>query len=104
MYQLQNGERVDEATTGVQRQQIQTDTEISGVNNLFRLYKLYKFDPVLDITIDWLHLTFNMLKREFLEKMWADMGEDAGKPVNYRNPAVGGRLVREEFKHANWTN
>ena len=56
------------------------------------------------MTIDQLHLTFNMLKREFLEKMWADMGENAGKSLNNRDPAVGGVLVREEFKHANWTN
>ncbi len=60
------------------------------------------------MTIDQLHLTFNMLKREFLEKMWADMGENAGKSLNNRDPAVGGLLVREEFKHAvecaNWTN
>ncbi len=100
MYQLQNGERVDAATTRTQRQQIQTETGVSGVSILFRLYKLYKFDPVLDMTIDRMHLTFNMLKREFLEKMWADMGGNDGKPVNDRDPAVGGLLVREEFKHA----
>lgn len=106
-YQLQNGKRVDEASTRAQRQQIQTETGVSGVSVLFDLYKLYKFDPVMDMTIDRMHLTFNMLKREFVEKMWADSGENAGKQVNDRDPAVGGLLVRDEFRHAlesvNWT-
>ena len=104
---MQHGKRVDAASTRAQRQQIQTETGVSGVSILFRLYKLYKFDPVLDMTIDRMHLTFNMLKREFLEKMWADMAKNAGKPVNDRDPELGGLLVREEFKNAlecvNWT-
>ncbi len=101
---MQHGKRVDAASTRAQRQQIQTETGVSGVSILFRLYKLYKFDPVLDMTIDRMHLTFNMLKREFLEKMWADMAKNA---VNDRDPELGGLLVREEFKNAlecvNWT-
>ena len=59
------------------------------------------------MTIDRMHLTFNMLKREFVEKMWADSGENAGIQVNDRDPAVCGLLVRDEFRHAlesvNWT-
>lgn len=107
-YQLENGKRVDAAITRAQRQQIQTETGVTGVSILFNLYKLYKFDPVLDMTIDRMHLTFNMLKREFLDKMWADLAENADKAVNDRDPAAGGLLVRDEFKRAlecvNWTN
>ena len=55
-----------------------------------------------------MHLTFNMLKREFMDKMWPDLGENTEKEVNHRDPAVGGLLVREEFKDAfeavKWTS
>ena len=99
-YQLESGQRVDAATTAGQRQQIQAETGVSGRNILFDLYKLYKFDPVLDMTIDRMHLTFNMLKREFLDKMWADLGENLGNEVNDRDPTGGGLMVRTEFKAA----
>lgn len=75
---------------------------------LFDLYKLYKFDPILDMTIDRMHLTFNMLKREFLSKMWPDLGDNAGKAVDDRDPEVGGLIVRGEFNSAlqaiKWTS
>ncbi len=107
-YQLENGRRVDSATKATQRQQIQTETGVSGVSILFDLYKLYKFDPVMDMVIDRMHLTFNMLKREFIDKMWADLGENAEKEVNDRDPAVGGLMIRDEFKAAfeavKWTS
>ena len=51
-YQLENGKRVDAAVTRAQRQQIKTKTGVSGKSILFKLYKLYKFDPVLDMTIN----------------------------------------------------
>lgn len=107
-YQLENGKRVGSATTAGQRQQIQAETGVSGVSILFDLYKLYKFDPVMDMTIDRMHLVFNMLKREFVGKMWPDLGENAAKEVNDRDPAVGGLLDHSEFKIAyeaiKWTS
>ncbi|CAB3982717.1 Hypothetical predicted protein [Paramuricea clavata] len=100
-------ERVDAAPTKAQRQQLQAATGVSGVSILFQLYKLYQFNPVLDMSIDRMHLTFNMLKREFIDKMWADIRENADEEVNARDPEVGGLLDHEEFKHAleciNWT-
>ena len=41
-----------------------------------------------------------MLKKEFVERMWADSGENAGTEVNDRDPTIGGLLDREEFRHA----
>lgn len=52
------------------------------------------------MTIDRMHVVFNMLKKEFLEKMWADLGENAVREVNDRVPNDGGLLVREELKQA----
>ena len=107
IYQLENGKRVDAAPTKAQRQQLQAATGVSGVSILFQLYKLYQFNPVLDMSIDRMHLTFNMLKRELIDKMWADIRENADEEVNARDPEVGGLLDHEEFKHAlecvNWT-
>ena len=99
-YQLECGERVEAAATAGERQRIQAETGVSGVSILFELYKLYKFDPVKDMVIDRMHLTFNMLKREFLDKMWPDLGENMQRDVNEREPADGGLLDREEFKAA----
>ena len=97
---MHHGRRVDAATTRAERQQIQADTGVSGASILFELHKLYSFDPVLDMTIDRMHVVFNMLKKEFLEKMWADLGENAVREVNDRVPNDGGLLVREELKQA----
>lgn len=42
-----------------------------------------------------------------MEKMWADLGQNAGAEMNARDPDVGGLIDREEFRHAlecvNWT-
>ena len=64
------------------------------------LHKLYCFDPIKDMTIDRMHLCFNMLKREFAEGMWADMGDNVGRPVNQRMPSDGGVLSRGDFAQA----
>ncbi|KAK3737217.1 hypothetical protein QZH41_011273 [Actinostola sp. cb2023] len=53
-----------------------------------------------DMVIDRMHLTFNMLKREFIDKMWADMGDNKGRPVNSRQPEFGGLINHGEFGHA----
>jgi len=107
VYHMEHGKKVDDALTTNQRHQIQLETGVGGVSILFELYKLYKFDPVLDMAIDRMHLTFNMLKREFLEKMWSDMGGNADTDVNDRDPTVGGLLNRHEFGTAlqavDWT-
>ena len=68
---------------------------------------MYKFDPVKDVVIDRMHLCFNTLKKEFLTYMWADMGENAEREVNERDPSVGGLVSRNRFgmslAHVKWT-
>lgn len=88
-------------------QQIQTASGVSGVSSLFELYHLYGFDPIKGMTVDSMHLVFNMLKREFLDKLWADLEENINVDVNQRDPAVGGLLLHGDFsdslKYVNWT-
>jgi hypothetical protein len=36
-----------------------------------------------------------MLKRELIDKMWADIRENADEEVNARDPEVGGLLDHE---------
>lgn len=59
------------------------------------------------MTVDSMHLVFNMLKREFLDKLWADLEENINVGVNQRDPAVGGLLLHGDFsdslKYVNWT-
>ena len=61
---------------------------------------MYLFDRIKDIIINRMHLLFNMLKREFLEKMWIDIRETSSKPVNERNPEDCGLVVHEELQRA----
>ena len=98
--QFEDGLSCDNCLNENARKQIQLDTGIRGVSILFKLYKLYKFDPIKDMMIDRMHLSFNMLKHEFLEKMWIDMGENSSKPVNERNCEDGGLVVHEELQRA----
>ena len=98
--QYTDGLRCDEAMTEAERKRIQTETGVCGVSVLFKLFKLYGFNPVEDMVIDRMHLCFNMLKREVLEKIWADLGENLGKEINNRDPSQGGLIDREEFKAA----
>jgi len=86
--------------TSTERQRLSTDKGVTGVSVLFQLYMLYGFDPVQDMVIDRMHFTFNMLKREFIDKMWADMGDNKGRPVNSRQPEFGGLIDHGEFGHA----
>lgn len=99
-YILENGKKVDEALTVTERKRVQTETGLSGLTVLTDLHKLYAFDPVRDMVIDRMHVAFNMLKREFVERIWADMGENADQPVNNRDPNVGGLVNRNEFASA----
>lgn len=96
-YQLRHGNAVESATTQAQRNELQRDSGVSGVSILFRLRKLYNFDPVKDMVIDRMHLSFNLLKKEFLDKIWPDMGDNADLPVNDRKPELGGLLNRGDF-------
>ncbi|XP_048576071.1 uncharacterized protein LOC125557470 [Nematostella vectensis] len=106
-YHLEHGVLVDGALTAAARQLLVTSSGVCGLSILFVLYRLYGFDPVKDMVIDRMHLTFNMIKREFLEKMWKDMGDNATLPVNERDPQSGGLLNRADFSAAleavNWT-
>ena len=49
------------------------------------------------MVVDRMHLIFNMLKREFIDQMWIDLGNNSEKPINDRDPAVEGLINREEF-------
>ena len=97
---MEDGLRCDKSLTEKGQKEIQLETGIRGVSILFKLYKLYKFDPIRDMVIDRMHLSFNMLKREFLDKMWSEMGTNSSKPVNERDPSEGGLLFHDEFQSA----
>jgi hypothetical protein len=57
--------------------------------------------------VDRMHLVFNMLKREFIDKFWSNIDENINVEVNDRNPDVGGLLLHGDFsdalKHVKWT-
>lgn len=59
------------------------------------------------MTVDRMHLVFNMLKREFLDKLWADVEKNINEDVNQRDPDVGGLLPHGDFsdslKCMKWT-
>lgn len=59
------------------------------------------------MTVDRMHLVFNMLKREFLDKLWADLEENINVDVSQRDPAVGELLLHGDFsdslKYVKWT-
>ena len=98
VYLEDKGKRCDDAVTQTERQNIQTETGICGKTILLELFKLYKFDPVNDMLIDKMHLSFNMLKKEFLEKMWSDPKGNTNLPPNDRDPDNGGIMSRHDFK------
>lgn len=106
-YHLDKGKQCDEALTTSQRKKIQTESGVSGVSCLFELHYLYGFDPINDMTVDRMHLVFNMLKREFLDKLWADVEKNINEDVNQRDPDVGGLLLHGDFsdslKCMKWT-
>ena len=101
-YLKQNGKRCDDAPNNTR----QTETGVTGRTILLDLYKLYKFDPIKNMTTDKMHLSFNMLKKDFLEKMWAsatrqvderenatrqvDERENTTRQVDERDPDIGG--------------
>ena len=60
---MDDGLRCDNSLTEKGQKEIQLETGIRGVSILLKLYKLYKFDPIRDMVIDRMHLSFNMLKR-----------------------------------------
>ena len=104
---MDKGKLCDEAQNKTERKKIQTETGVSGVSCLFELFRLYGFDPINDMTVDRMHLVFNMLKREFLDKLWSNAEENINEDVNDRDPAVGGLLVHSDFsealKYVKWT-
>ncbi len=79
---------------------------MSGISILFELYYLYEFNPAHDLVVDRMHLTFNMLKREFIDKIWADVNNNAQTDVNARDPDVGGLIDHNDFgialNHVSW--
>ena len=69
-YHREHGLRVENAPTIAARQLIQRETGASGVSFLYNLNRLYGFDPIKDMVIDRMHLSSNMIKREFIDKIW----------------------------------
>ena len=65
---------------------------------MFKLYDLYGFDPVNDMTVDRMHMNFNMLKRELSSHIMTDMKENSSKSINDRDPDVGGLIHKEDFE------
>ena len=99
-YQLEHGTAVENAPTRTERQNLQRESGVSGVTIFFTLYKLYGFDPVKDMVIDRMHMCFNLLRKEFIDKIWPDIGNNADVPVNDRTPDAGGLLNRGDFGKA----
>ena len=99
-YNREHGKRWDDAGTQQERSVIQAESGVCGESKLFELYDLYGFDPVLDMTIDRMHMCSNLLKRDFLEKIWPDLLDNAQLPPNLRNPEQGGLIFRDEFERA----
>ena len=97
-YLLEHSKECDDAATQNAGQQIQTQTSVCGRTILLELFNLYKFDPVNDMLIDKMHLSFNMLKKEFTEKMWSDRRDNENLPPNERDPSNGGLLSRGDLK------
>ena len=60
---LEHGERYENAVTKAEKQQIRLETGVSGVCVLFQLYTLCGFDPMKDLVVDRMHLTFNLMKK-----------------------------------------
>lgn len=99
-YQLQHGRATENATTQAERQRLQKESGVSGVTILYTLHKLYGFDPVHDMVIDRMHLCFNLLRKEFIDKIWPDIWGNADVSVTDRTPAAGGLVERGAFGKA----
>ena len=91
---------MENAPTQADRQTLQRDSGVGGVSILFTLHRLYGFDPVNDMVVDRMHLCFNLLKKEFLDKLWPDLNDNADLPVNERMPESGGLLNGGDFGKA----
>lgn len=99
-YQLFHGTAVENAQNQAEKHRLQRESGVSGVTILFTLHKLYGFDPVNDMVIDRMHLCFNLLRKEFIDKIWPDIGGNAEISVNERIPAAGGLVDRGDFGKA----
>lgn len=97
-YQLEQGRATENATTQAERQRLQKESGVSGVSILYTLHKLY--DPVHDMVIDRMHLCFNLLRKEFIDKIWPDIGGNADVSVTERTRAAGGLVERGAFGKA----
>ena len=64
------GRAFDEALTNRERDELRKEFGVSGVSFLYKLHSLYGFDPVRDMVVDRMHLSFNLLKKEFLDCLW----------------------------------
>ena len=63
----------------------------------FQLSTPCRFDPIKDVVVHGMHLTFNLIKKDFWLYSWPEMNENA-EEINDRDPAVGGLVARGDFK------
>ena len=57
-----------------------------------------EFDPIRDLVIDAMHaIVLNLVRREFEQLIFSNMGPNADKPVEARNPRDGGVLHRNDL-------
>lgn len=99
-YQLEHGKAVENAENQTDRLKLQRESGVSGVSILYTLHKLYGFDPVNDMVIDRMHFCFNLLRKEFIDKIWPDVAGNADVPINDRTPTAGGLVDRDMFEKA----
>lgn len=70
------------------------------------MYYLYGFDLINDMIVDRMYFVFNMLKWEFLDKLWFNVEENINEDVNDCDLVVGGLFVygdfSEVFKYVKW--
>ena len=91
---------MENAENQAERLRLQRESGVSGVSILYTLHKLYGFDPVNDMEIDRMHLCFNLLPKEFINKIWPDVADNADVPINDRTPMAGGLVDRDSFAEA----
>ena len=59
-----------------------------------------RFDLVNDMVIDRMQLCFNLLHKEFIDKIWPDVADTADVLISDRTPTTGGLVDRDSFADA----
>ena len=104
----QYGVQVDTATSDAERKRLSKESGVTGECIFYRLYDLYGFNPLLDLTIDTMHtIVLNMIKTELEAHLLADLGPNADLPIEERKASLGGLLdskdLVEALQEMEWT-